>query len=109
MSRHSFTTLPTIKCFDGEFIIYEPQDTSAHYFNEEVYANIMALSPEEKDLWFRMHRDNEDLFTKMYTVDQDFLYVMGEGYSLARAERMFPAGIDEDELIEEYREWLKKQ
>lgn len=107
MKQHSYTLLKTITV-DGENMIYRPE-VVANYFQNECYDRILNLTPEEKHAWFCMHRDNEDLFTKMYRVDEDFVEVMGEGYSLSKAVREFPEGIDADDLLEEYRDWLKNQ
>ena len=108
MSNYQLTTLKTIFADDGNIIIYDPLQ-AIKYFHEEVFQNILNLSDEEKHRWFSIHKEHEELIKKTWTVDDEVLQIVGDGYSLSQYERMQPQGVSENILLNQYREWLSKQ
>lgn len=110
MKNAKGTLLPTIKAHDGKTIVYRPGNHLPNYFQEEVWANLMALSQEEKEKWFKMHKDNEDLLLKIFGLhDEEVHQAMGPCYSLATAARICPRGIPGDTFFDEYLAWAAKQ
>lgn len=77
-------------------------DHLRHFFETEVYNNILSLTPAEKDRYFKFQRDYEPILKKIYG---DLNNVMHKATFLPSA---LQAGID-DPLVKEYKEWLDKQ
>lgn len=96
----------TIKAIDGSDIIYKA-DHLRDFFLNEVYNNLLALSQDEKDRWFRMHTDHEDLIAKIF--GENVLDVMGPCYLLAKAARENLPETADDVLLIQYKEWAARQ
>lgn len=89
-----------VLAIDGADPKYEG-DHLKHFFGTKVHGSIMALSQEDKERWFTIHRDFEDIIDKVYG-EKMFNYMVG-----AHLAESCKRGIN-DPLVNEYREWLNK-
>lgn len=108
MDDSQFSThLPTIQTADGTVITYDARHLQ-EFFIKDVSQNILNLTDEEKDAWFRFQRDNADLLQKLVRSEVSEA-VMSHGYSLHSAAEIAAAETVDDELLKQYNEWLSKQ
>jgi len=77
-------------------------DHLKHFIKTVIYPNILSFSEEDKEKYFKFHRDYGVLLMKIYG---DSVELFGEKYFLAEASKN---NID-DVLVNQYKEWLEKQ
>jgi len=68
----------------------------------------MSLSIEEKEIWFNMHKENDDLINKICSTEA-IKNVMGQQVSLHESAQSDNEEIGDNSLLLEYKEWLQKQ
>jgi len=76
-------------------------DHLKHYFENDVYHNIMSFSPEEKEQYFKLQRDYGWWLHKVLALDENVFPLLFLSKSLEN-------GVD-DILVNQYKEWLEKQ
>lgn len=107
MSESQPTNLPTIKAFDGNIIIFE-EYIVRNFFNDEIKSNVLSLSKEDKELWFDAQKKYGDIFHKV--IDSNIAEkIMGPIVSLQTAIENDLEETKDDQLLNEYKEWLNKQ
>jgi len=77
-------------------------DHLKHFFDNEVYNNIMSLSTEEKEIWFNMQKNYELLFIKVHGNLNEIIN------SVVFLPTALENGVD-NILVNQYKEWLDKQ
>jgi hypothetical protein len=71
-----------------------------HFFNTISYNIIKSFAPEDKERFFKMVTDHENIITKLY------------GQALLDSIIFLPVALKKgtkDKLVEEYKIWLEKQ
>ena len=62
MKNYSHTLLPTIKTYDGENILYDAS-VIPNFVKKTFFERVAALSEEERDEFFRMSYEYEDVLS----------------------------------------------
>ena len=75
-------------------------DHIKHFTNTVICPNILSLSQEDKEKYFKFHKDYEFLLMKIYDHK-----LFDEKFFLAKASKN---NID-DILVNQYKDWLEKQ
>jgi len=106
-------TVKTITAMCGHDVVYR-HDHIMDYWNEQVYARTLALSPEEKDRYFQMITDYGDIIKKLLDDDNHVIYDHIAGNPWVNLESAAADGviIDYDkpkQLLDEYDAWKAKQ
>ena len=65
MKKYSHTLLPTIKTYDNENILYDAS-VIPNFVKKTFFERVAALSEEEKDGYFRMTYDYEDVLLELF-------------------------------------------
>ena len=65
MKNYSHTLLPTIKTYDGENILYDAS-VIPNFVKKTFFERVAALSEEERDEFFRMSYEYEDVLFEMF-------------------------------------------
>ena len=107
MNKSQLTYLPTIKSSDGNTITFE-EGIVRDFFNDEINSNILSLSQEDKELWFDAQKKYGDLFHKIIDFDTT-KRVMGPIISLQTAVENDLEETKDNQLLNEYKDWLSKQ
>jgi hypothetical protein len=86
---------------DGTDVKYR-NDHLNHFFQNNIYHNILSLSDSEKERYFKLQRDYEWLFKKIYgNLNESMSNVTYLPTALKNKV--------DDTLIHQYKEWLDKQ
>jgi hypothetical protein len=82
---------------DGETYLH---DQLTHFFNTISYDVIRGFSPHDKDRYFDLITNHEDMIANLYgnSIVNSIIFL----------PRLFREGID-NELMQEYVTWLEKQ
>jgi|LakMenE01Jun11ns_1017448.scaffolds.fasta_scaffold9936789_2 hypothetical protein len=65
MKNYSHTLLPTIKTYDNENILFN-QSLIPNFVKKTFFERVVALSEEERDEFFRMSYEYEDVLFEMF-------------------------------------------
>jgi len=108
MFKQFRTYLPTIKAQDGNNIILNDKHLKK-YLNEEIYQNVLSLTPEEKEIWFKMNVEYGDLLKKLLGTRVMEQPIIHEQFILHEAAKSDDEAVLDNILLIEYMEWLKNQ
>lgn len=89
-----------IKAIDGTDEKYKA-DHLKHFFQNDLYNNILALSQDEKEQFFQMQTDYEWLMINLF--GENVVNMEGIVVFLPAAVRRNETGV----LVNQYKEWLK--
>ena len=90
-----------VKAIDGLDEKYR-NDHLKYFFESMVYKNIISLSTEEKERYFRFQKDYEWLFQKIFgNLDEDMSDITYLPTALKKGIK--------NPLVDQYKEWLEKQ
>jgi len=76
-------------------------DHLKHYFDNDVYHNIMSFSTEEREQYFKLQKDYGWWLYKVLGLNESVFPLLFLSKSLEN-------GVD-DVLVNQYKEWLEKQ
>jgi len=65
MKKYSHTLLPTIKTYNNENILYD-KTLIPNFVKKTFFERVAALSEEEKDEFFRMSYEYEDVLVELF-------------------------------------------